>query len=259
MLLRHWEKSALPGRTPYDLWRDDRDIFELYQATQSFDNRVKLSRAAYWASFVRTPAGETMFAGLYAAKHIGPLIEDRPIPHRHGVDVAGSCDHYELLPDSRLRELEGRLFVNWGEGTRAWIQRAERQNKPIVEVRTAFKEAEFPGFLAFMEPLSRIAALPKGWIEILKHASGVYLLTCPASKEQYVGSAYGAEGFWHRWMNYVATGHGDNIALKSRDPSDYQVSILEVAGSGASFEDIINLEARWKRKLQSREMGLNRN
>ena len=116
-----------------------------------------------------------------------------------------------------------------------------------------------PGFLNLIAPLSKVAAFPKGWIEALKHTTGVYLLTCPKTKEQYVGSAYGAEGFWHRWMDYVTTGHGGNVALKSREPSDYQISILEVAGSSLQIEDIVAMETRWKRKLQSGEMGLTRN
>jgi hypothetical protein len=60
-------------------------------------------------------------------------------------------------------------------------------------------------------------------------------------------------------MDYAMTGHGGNVALKSREPSDYQVSILEVAGSNLRIEDIVAMETRWKRKLQSGEMGLNRN
>jgi hypothetical protein len=86
----------------------------------------------------------------------------------------------------------------------------------------------------------------------------VYLVTCPRTKEQYVGSATGEEGFWGRWQNYLPNMHGGNVALKSRNPSDYQVSILEVAGSGQRREDIQNIEERWKRKLESKRMGLNR-
>ena len=59
-LLRHKDKRALKGRTPYELWRDSPEQFALYQATQSFQNREKL-KAEYWASFVATPAEETMF------------------------------------------------------------------------------------------------------------------------------------------------------------------------------------------------------
>jgi len=139
------------------------------------------------------------------------------------------------------------------------VQRADNQNKPIIELRPEFKEPDFPGFLNFMEPLSKVAGLPKTWIANLKQATGIYLLTCPKTKEQYVGSASGGEGFWHRWMEYVMTGHGGNIALKSREYSDYQVSVLEVAGSSSNIDDIRDMESRWKMKLQSREMGLNRN
>jgi hypothetical protein len=259
ILLRHQDSRAARGRTPYELWRDNRPAFDRYQSTQRIKNRDKFSRASVWASFVGTPNGETMLVGVYAAKYTQVIAEDTSWPHADGIDLAGTCDLYELCADARLSDLAGKLFIEWGEGLRSWVQRADRQNKAIIELRPEFKEPDFPGFLNLMEPLSKVAEFPKSWIEALKHASGVYLLTCPKTKEQYVGSAYGDEGFWHRWMEYVTSGHGGNVALKSREPSDYQVSILEVAGSSAQVEDLLKMEIRWKEKLQSREMGLNKN
>jgi hypothetical protein len=259
ILVRHQDQRAAPGRTPYELWRDNRPAFEHYQSTQSIANRPRLSRASVWASFVGTPDGATMFVGLYAARYVGLLAEDTPWTYADGIDLAGSCDSYDLRRDDRFADLEGKLFIEWGAGARSWVQRADRQNKPVIELRPDFKEPEFPGFLNLIVPLSKVAAFPKSWIEVLKNATGVYLLTCPRTKEQYVGSAYGSEGFWHRWMDYAMTGHGGNVALKSREPSDYQVAILEVAGSNIQIEDIVAMETRWKRKLQSGEMGLNRN
>lgn len=73
-----------------------------------------------------------------------------------------------------------------------------------------------------------------------------------------MGSATGECGFWQRWQDYARTGHGGNIALKSRAPSDYQVSILQVAGTDATTDDILTMEQRWMTKRQSKEMGLNR-
>lgn len=259
ILLRHQDKHAERGRSPYELWRDNRPGFDLYQSLQSFKNRSKLSRAPNWASFVGTLDGATMFVGLYAVKYKGLLKKDTPQPHTDRIDSARSCDAYDLKMDERLADLAGRVFVKWGDGPRAWVQRAEKQNKLITELRPKFQEDDFPGFLSFMEPLSKVERLPAAWIVTLKQASGVYLLTCPRTKEQYVGSACGNEGFWHRWMDYVVTGHGGNVALKSREPSDYQISILEVAGSAATPDDIRKMESRWKEKLQSREMGLNKN
>lgn len=257
-LLRHKDKRASKGRSPYELWRDNRRQFELYQSTQSFENRRKLS-APYWASFVVSPSDATMFVGLYSVKYQGVIKQDRPMPHMDGIDKAGSCDTYDLKLEKALSDLIGRLIIDWGAGERAWIQRADRQNKQVDELRREFKEPEFPGFLNFIEPLSKIEKLPKSWITALQSTKGVYLLTCPKTKEQYVGSATGESGFWQRWQDYVQNGHGDDVALKSRDASDYQVSILEVAGTALTADDIIKMEVRWKLKLQSREMGLNRN
>jgi hypothetical protein len=256
-LLRHKDRRAATGRSPYDLWRDNGKQFELYQSTQSIENRTRLE-ARYWASFVGTPADETLFVGLYRVNGRTLLDADTPKPHMDGVDKAGSCDLYELTLEQALGDLIGRLLVEWGPGERSWIQRADRQDKPVAELRTGFKEPDFPGFLNLMKRLSELDRLPKSWVAALQSCAGVYLLTCPRTREQYVGSATGVSGFWGRWQDYLQTGHGGNFALKSRELSDYQVSILEVAGSASTREEIIAMEERWKRKLQSKEMGLNR-
>lgn len=81
ILLRHQDKHAATGRTPYELWRDDRPAFELYQSFQRVDNRTKFTRAPRWASFVANPDGGTMFVGLYTASYNGLLQKDTPQPH----------------------------------------------------------------------------------------------------------------------------------------------------------------------------------
>ena len=257
-LIRHKDKRAARGRTPYDLWRDNRSQFELYQATQSIRERSKLA-APYWAVFIVNFSNETIFAGIYGARYRGLLEQDTPKPHMDGIDEAGSCDYYDLMLQETMNDLIGKLFIDWGSGALAWIQYAHRNNKPVTELRASFQEPAFPGFLNFIEPLSRLDKLPKSWVAALQSSRGIYLLTCPKTKEQYVGSAVGEEGFWGRWQDYVQTGHGGNVGLKSREPSDYQVSILEVAGTSATRDDILAMEGRWQSKLQSREMGLNRN
>lgn len=258
-LLRHQDHRALKGYSPYEMFRDDRPLFEGYQSHQAIKNRNRFGDAGFWVSFVATPDNDTLFAGLYAVQFQGLLEKDAPAIYRDGIEKAGQSHVYEQRLDDRLSDLIGKLYVDWGLGTRSWIQRADNQNKVIVELRREFKEPDFPGFAGFMEPLSRIQALPKTWIEPLRATRGVYLLTCPRTKEQYVGSAYGADGFWGRWQSYALSLHGGNVELKSREPSDYQVSILEVTGFSTTIDEILGMEIRWKAKLQSREMGLNRN
>ena len=259
LLVRHRDNKAERGRTPYDLWMKTADpSFDLYQSHQGVNARQKFAKGPYWASFVGTPDGETLFVGLYKVNRRGLLKRDTLMPHRDAVDKAGSCDVYDLVLQDALSGFIGKLFVVWGPGFRAWVQRADRKDKEIKELRTEFKEPDFPGFSNFIRPFSEIAKLPKGWIEALKSSGGVYLLTCPRTKEQYVGSATGEGGFWGRWQDYLPNMHGGNVTLKSRNPSDYQVSILEVAGSAHRREDILNIEELWKKKLKSKKMGLNR-
>jgi hypothetical protein len=257
-LLRH-QDTRYPGLpTPYVMWRDDKARFEAYQKTQSFANSAALGNA-YWASFVGLPGKETLFVGLYRILNVAPLPANRVHPVDGSIEIAGSCNLYELEKQRELAAYEGRLLIEWGTGYRSWIQRADKQPKPIVELRREFKEPDFPGYSGFIRNLSDIGSLPQGWISALSSARGVYLLTCPKTKEQYVGSASGNSGFFGRWHEYVASGHGGNIGLKSREPSNYQLSILETVGSAATERDILELEALWKAKLQSREMGLNKN
>jgi hypothetical protein len=252
-LIRHKDKCAKRGRSSYELWREQPQIFELYQSTQSFKNQSKLNTASFWAVFVVNSCDETLFAGLYSVKYRNPLEEVL------GSKVEINCDDYELTLEDKLREYIGRLKIDWGKGKRAWIQYAQQNNKPIIELLREFQDPEFPGFMNFIQSLSEFDKMPTSWVATLKSSRGVYLLTCPKTKEQYVGAAIGADGFWGRWRDYIQGGHGGNLGLKSRDPSDYQVSILEVAGTSVTTEGIIAMENLWKSKLLSREMGLNCN
>jgi len=253
-LLRHRPEG---GVDPLAVWRTDRPRFDEYQSFQLSDRRAHFA-APYWAAFGGV-GPRTLFLGVYAARLVGP-VEAGSINPFTGEDLTPfRLDRYACGLTDLLAEYSTKLFIDWGASNRAWVQRADRLPKPVTALLEAFRDPPFPGYLEFLRPLSEIAALPEGWADALRRAKGVYVLTCPRTREQYVGKADGAEGFWGRWMAYVTTGHGGNVRLRSRDPSDYQVTILEVAGSAAGERDIIEMEERWKRKLLSREMGLNAN
>lgn len=256
-LLRHVPKPGLSRLSPYAAWLHHRESFEAYQATQASKDR-KFFCSPLWASFVSTPARETMFVGLYEVGEPNGPVEPFDCPltavHHDGSDV----DRYPTTLSPLLADYAGRIFIDWGGGTRTWGQYADRRGKQILELRRGEIDEPYPGHSLFLQQLSAIEALPSSWRAVLQAARGVYLLTCPRTREQYVGSACGQGGFIGRWEQHVRM-EGDAVAFRSRDPSDYRVSILEVAGSLANDHDILAMEQRWKDKLQSREMGLNRN
>lgn len=253
-LLRHCPPGVLD---PAGAWRANRAAFEAYQSVQKISARSYFSRP-FWASFTPTRDGRTLFIGLYEARLEGPLSPGQTDALTGEIFNHETAERYVCVLRPELSEFIGRLVIDWGAGTRSWGQKGST-DKPITELMRAVEEPEFPGYLELIEPLSAIPTLPNRWVDFLRQGKGIYLLTCPRTKEQYVGKADGGEGFWGRWLSYATTGHGGNVRLKSREHSDYQVSILEVAGSAATADEILRMEMRWKAKLQTREMGLNGN
>ena len=132
-LIRHKDNSSKKGRTPYDLWHNNHEKFELYQSVQKTRNRTKMN-APFWVVFVVNQSNETMFAGLYAVNNLGLLEKDMPTPNKDSVDKAGSCDSYELIPQDAMSDLIGRLFIDWGSSALAWVQYPERNNKTVTRL-----------------------------------------------------------------------------------------------------------------------------
>lgn len=253
-LVRH-QDTRWPGRpTPYHLWQAADGRFELYQRIQ---RRPVFRGATFLASFVATPLDETLFVGIYAVDGVGMATAEIRDPISD--EESGGKHLYNLTNCQALSDYRGRLVVDWGQGYRSWVQLAQNQNKPIIEIRRSASEPPFPGFLDFHARLSTLAAVPASWRIALSAVKGVYLLNHPSTGKQYVGSAQGSDGFWGRWEQYVASGHGGNRMMQDIPEADYSVSVLEVASSSADADFILRMEERWKKKLLSRGFGLNAN
>lgn len=171
---------------------------------------------------------------------------------------ASSLFYYSLTKTRLLAEYEGRMFIKWNNPI-SWAQWA-KQDKPVVEIRRQMEEPVFPGFIQFPPTtFEALDALPDSWKASLRAARGIYVLVCTKTGvctkpgKLYIGSAYGSDGFWGRWQEYFQTGHGGNEGMKLDPKAEYQVSIVEVAGSSADVSDIVALENRWKSKLRSRD------
>lgn len=234
--------------------------FDEFQRGQAEPGVVqRLSSSNFWASFVALPGAETLFVGVWSV--VGVKRGHLPDPYRpdHGKRAPTSVV-FDLERSEALHDYAGRILVDWGGGERAWVQYAERRNKPIVELRRRVQEPQFPGFLRFSCSLDAIDVLPVTWVVALRATRGVYLIVHRATGVQYVGVASGEDGFIGRWRQY-ADGHGGNVAMRelSHHAGDYDVSVLETFGSNVSFEEACDLETVWKGKLGSRVVGLNRN
>lgn len=251
-LVRHQDNRARSGTSPYDLWIAADGRYELYQRIQ----RKERFKSADWiVSLVATPLNETIFTGIFKVEGIGVVPPGTADPVG-GHDVSG-LHFYDLRPTEFLREYAGRIVLDWGSGYRSWVQRPDRRNKAVIEVRRCAVDPPFPGFSSFSWPMQQLATVPSSWRQVLSAVSGVYLQVCQTTGKQYVGSAYGLGGFWQRWEAYVSNGHGGNAGMKAHPHRDYLVSVLELAASSSTQSEIIQMEERWKERLLTRKFGLN--
>lgn len=232
--------------------------FREYQEIQETEQVFEAFRAAkHLAAFIVEPGTkQTLFIGVW--ERIGE--RQAPAADPFGSPVRAGSVAFEMRLREEFDDYRGRLVIDWGDGTRAWVQRADKQDKPILELRRVREEPKFPGFTLFRQTLAEIESVPVSWAEVLKNARGIYLLVHRDTGDQYVGSAYGEGGFLSRWKSY-AGGHGGNVAMKELGaPAEaYDATILEVVGTDATAEDVFARETLWKVKLGTRVMGLNRN
>ena len=260
-LLRHVREGLVR-------WRRGPEHFDDYTSYQNTGNGGPLNNASVAFGIVPGPKLEDGDdTALFVRAH---RVLDRWIWTGHD-RVPALAHPHELLPVKKgveafdlehlpqYDQFAGRVLVRWGKSTRGWSQWADRQPKEVVELRLSAAEPPFPGFAHFSATVEDVLVLPEAWIGALSSVGGVYLLVCPRTGEQYVGSATGVGGFMGRWAAYANDGHGGNRLLRSRQPSNYSISILEVASPDMAPRDVVQRDAAWKRKLGSRAHGLNAN
>jgi hypothetical protein len=254
-LVRHEDQRLGPGRL-YMLWRDvehGRALFEQYQQIQG---KRRFSVGEIVASFVvmPRPARATLFVGLYDVMGVQP----HESLHDPVVDVTVSGYQYDLMPSGALSEYVGRLTIEWGAGTRTWVQRADIRDKPVVAIES-HEEPPWPGFSQFYCDVEDVPGLYESWQQVLRTVKGVYLLVDRETGDRYVGSAKGQDSLFGRFLGYASNGHGGNVELRRRPNARYRVSLLEVVDLSLPDKRIEEIEAVWKEKLMTREHGLNRN
>ena len=239
-----------------DLWElRAKGRFSHYQNGQAWD---VFGSARYVISFIAERNSYAKFVGVWE------------ITSKHKKKTKGYLYKTRELPG--YKELEARLVVRWGDGTRSWAQWLHRQgNKKIVEILPPNYVMDFPGHYNFVLSYDQLVTMVKNpdsnreWQRMLSSVSGVYVVLDQRTGKQYVGSAYGAGGIWARWKNYVKSPSGGNLLLREllkKSPSRYkqfQFSVLRVLEPSATKEAVLDQEILAKRKLGSRAFGLNSN
>src|SRR5690606_40480074 len=175
-------------------------------------------------------------------------------------------DSTSLLPNQN--DLIGRTIVHHQRSRATYIWYKPEVDLPLVELlREKMTIQEFPGYHSVLLTLGELKVITgqkiASWHGALANIKGVYLITDTTTGKHYVGKASGRSGIWQRWCAYAKNGHGGNVELKkllkqrgASHMANLQYSVLEIADTHASDDDVIARESHWIDVLRSRDSGL---
>ena len=239
-----------------------REVFLRYQSMQGNDI---FRDCDYIVSFIGEENSTARFVGVFriVGKSVG-------IEHFEDGNISfGANFTYDMEEVDGFADLTERVVVRWNN-SRAWHQWVSNEME-VLEISPGLHYRMFTDYLdlilSFPELCEIVRNNYRDWHTALSSVKGVYLITDTATGKLYVGSAYGDDGIWGRWCDYVSTnGHGGNkklLAMLSADPeyavNNFRFSILMLLPKTITPQEAIRKEILFKRKLGSNSFGLNEN
>jgi len=239
-------------------------VFESYQSEQDATVRP-FHHCDVLLSFIKIEGKLSEFFGAYRVhghREFGPA------------DFLGMPDYlidahkdekariwYDLEEIPAFRYLRGRLIAEWSNPLKWHLIK----DQMIHELRPPGRVKNFPGYqnviLSWTElkEISNNPASHSDWVTAMKFTAAIYRIVDLASGKIYIGSAYGREGLWQRWLAYANNGHGGNKKLLGLDYDKFQWSIVRTLSGVMSQREVIGIEHIEMNKHGSKATGLNWN
>lgn len=241
------------------------ELFNAYQQTQRPRVEAAMKKAAYVASFLGNNAGEALFVGLYAVGDHRPMTEKQfwAVPEYKELEPVGLAGFFAsperpliLWFDLQLTEFyanwKGKLVLDWPGKERSWFRWADRGEFPVRAIHNeSALMSPMPPWDEIILPYDELLVLPASWKKELSSWRGIYLILDVSDRKPYVGSAYGTENIYGRWMEYAGGKNGGNRLMQGRDPKNFRFSILQRTSPDIGVSEIVAIENNWMNRLHS--------
>lgn len=222
-------------------------------------DRFKGNYIALFARYGPKPKDEWLFYGVSKVKG-RPTGKDGKI-------------HYKVEETDRGEDLIGKLVVRYhlkGMSNRFTLRTLIRDKTRVYTLPKPYRGMKFPGLNGIDITFSTLRAIysypPPEWESRLRMTGGVYLVTNVLANKRYVGVAYGANGIWKRWGEYVdsgGSGYSKKLkeilsGMKKEDRESFAESNLKFAlleswpFRSKTQSEATDRENHWKRVLLSR-------
>lgn len=276
IVLRHRPADQQLRRVLPWLAAEAPDVFNAYQQTQGsvVENAMRQREGrGYVAAFIGMDAGAAVFVGLYRIHKSEVMTEGRFGRMRAIQQLRKySTPSDARQPDAQVRwfhmqahsfraDWKGKLEVAWPGLERSWYRLAENNTIPVSAIHAESRfEGAMPAWDELTFSIAELRVLPSRWRLALQQWRGIYFIRDASDGMGYVGSAYGRDNLYGRWLNYGTTGHGGNRLLRPRDPANFTFSILQRVSPDQDPAEVIRIENSWKLRLHTKAPdGLNDN
>lgn len=251
-------------RSPYDCLIEDA---EDWQNLNNYRNKEgekssRLDGYDYLISFVQYNIyGRNffVFGGIYEVK----------IAKTNHYGIGG----YDISLFPKFEEYRKRLVIklteNLGINFELTYEKVKEKNIEIFELFSDVVSKKFEDYQNVSISYSdlKIALKNPTWIKALKKINAVYVITDTKTGKLYIGSAYGEDGLFGRWCEYIDNLTGGNKefeALVNKKGENYIIknfkySILEIFDTKTRKEYILERENYWKNVFETRRFGMNWN
>ena len=246
-LVRHKDRRV----DLYNMYKTNRKEFLDYQNTQSKDIFKDVD---YIVSFIGEDGVLARFVGVYK-------VESKTLNAEEYKYTMSEVAGYE--------DLKERVIIRWGNAI-SWHQWIKNE-KEVIEISPGLHYKSFADYFDFILDFNELCEIVKNnyadWRRALSAVKGIYLINDTNTGKLYIGSAYGEDGLWGRWSEYVATGgHSGNKTLRALVAADgeyaykyFQFSILMLLPKTVTPDEVIRKEQLFKCKLGTNSFGLNNN
>lgn len=265
----------------------------IHNFTEMYDSRDwdYLSDHMYsqGANQKRLSSSDIVFQFIEISYHQWLLIDAKNITseYSHKGFNKFTKGYHDVAEGERLFEYEpffGRLIVNWTNKPQKFFY-VDVNIVDSVEVLEIIphlfleREDDFVGFGNVCKSYKELKRIinSRDWKEALSSVYGVYVITDRKTGELYIGSAYGENGIYGRWIVYLESGYDKDEKETGEYPNkklrelvkregleyileNFQYSILEVFPKNELGKDLaLKRESYWKEVFQTRLCGYNDN
>lgn len=250
-------------------WNREREPLDVYVESKSdwFDwNTWRSSKDEFTRKYIFSlidfyPENDIwLFGGIYE------VLERSNVPNSHS---------YKIRELTEYSSFVGRLKIHLPKPSRGRAFYLEHHlDKMVVSeiLKEPYSGERFPGYESIDHDFNLLVPIFKNqkpdWVSALSNVKGVYVIFDKSNGKKYVGSAYGEDGIWSRWSNYIGTGHGWTDGLTELIDQygfeyalkNFKVTLLEYRPMTTDNAIIFARESYWKGVMLSSEpFGYNKN